>query len=169
MARPPAPPVSPAAPEPSWFDEPNEAAEPSQTPDETGVTWIDPDAPAVPAPTQTATGIAWLDSPAPETQEATATGQDEDPFGWDPAEERSTALDAPPVPQSLEALKEVEPWALPGGEVPTGGADAIADALDRIAARIRSGDLVVPGASAATTDEALLASVLAALLYRAHG
>ena len=47
--------------------------------------------------------------------------------------------------------------------------DDAADALERVAARIRSGDLFVPGALSATSDEAVLAAVLAALLQRARG
>ena len=47
--------------------------------------------------------------------------------------------------------------------------DDAADALERVAARIRSGDLFVPGALSAMSDEAVLAAVLAALLQRARG
>lgn len=162
-----------AAPESPWFDGPNEVSEASQPSSVAGVTWVNPDKPVVPAPPQAATGIAWLDSPAPESPAgatpAAAPDEDDDVFGWDPAEERGTSLDAPPTPQSLDALKELEPWALPGSEMPSTSADEVADVLDRIAGRIRSGDLIVPGASSATSDEALLACVLAALLQRARG
>jgi hypothetical protein len=93
----------------------------------------------------------------------------DDVFGWDPAEERGGALDATPAAVTLDALKELEPWALPGAEPSTATSDDVAAALERVAARIRSGDLFVPAASTATTDEAALASVLAALLQRARG
>jgi hypothetical protein len=134
-----------------------------------GAEWRNPDEPTGPAPTQAATGIAWLDSPEPPAAPAATSARDadDDPFGWDPAEERGTALDAPP-PSTLEALKEIEPWAVPGVEAPTTDED-VAAALERIASRIRSGDLLVPGAAGAASDEAVLAAVLAALLQRARG
>jgi hypothetical protein len=78
-------------------------------------------------------------------------------------------LDAPPASASLEALKELEPWALPGAEPSASTADDVAAALERVASRVRSGDLFVPGAMAATSEEAVLAAVLAALLQRARG
>jgi hypothetical protein len=62
----------------------------------------------------------------------------------------------------------MEPWALPGAPSAS-NADEVAGTLDRVAARIRSGDLFIPGASTAVSDEAVLAAVLAALLQRARG
>jgi hypothetical protein len=137
---------------------------------EVGIAWVNPDKPAVTPPAQAATGIEWLDSPSPEQGSAAAATppEEDDPFGWDPAEERPGALDTAPSSPSLEALKELEPWASPGEES-TSGSDEIAGTLERIAARIRSGDLFVPGTLAAASDEAVLAAVLAALLHRARG
>ncbi|MDQ4079216.1 MAG: hypothetical protein M3125_00515 [Gemmatimonadota bacterium] len=155
--------------EPAWLTaEPNEPVAESAA--DVGAAWRNPDEPTGPAPTQAATGIAWLDSPEPPPEPSTAVSRDadDDPFGWDPAEERGTALDAPRTPSSLDALKEIEPWALPGAEAPTTGED-VAATLERIADRIRSGDLLVPGATGPASDEALLAAVLAALLQRARG
>lgn len=169
--RPPAPAETPRAEARAWLSaEPNETTGVPAATADVGAEWRNPDEPAAPAPSQAATGIAWLDSPEPQpAPSATAAQEDaDDPFGWDPAEERGTALDAPPTPSSLDALKEVEPWAVPGAEAPTTGED-VAAALERIAARIRSGDLLVPGATGAASDEALLAAVLATLLQRAHG
>jgi hypothetical protein len=57
---------------------------------------------------------------------------------------------------------------MPGAEAPTTSED-VAAALERVAARIRSGDLLVAGTTAPASDEALLAAVLAALLQRARG
>lgn len=167
-SRPPAPAQQSRAEEPAWL-----AAEPNDRPlesaAEVGGEWRNPDEPLGPPPTQAATGIAWLDSPEPPPAPSTASHEDsDDPFGWDPAEERGTALDAPRTPSSLDALKEIEPWAVPGAEAPTTG-DDVAAALERVAARIRSGDLLVPGATGTDSDEALLAAVLAALLQRARG
>ena len=157
-----------------WLDTtPNEttSAAPLAEP---GIAWVNPDEPVVPAPPQAATGIEWLDSPATESPSSTTTSQPsaedvDDVFGWDPAEERGGALDAAPAAETLEALKELEPWALPGAEPAASTSDDVADALERVAARIRSGELFVPGTSTAATDEAALASVLAALLQRARG
>lgn len=150
--------------------EPNERASVPESTVDVGAEWRNPDEPTGSAPTQAATGIAWLDSPEPQPALATPTSgdADDDPFGWDPAAERATALDAPRTPSSLDALKELEPWAMPGAEPTTTGED-VAAALERIAARIRSGDLLVPGATTTASDEALLAAVLAALLQRASG
>ena len=164
---------APAA-EPAWREAvPNEmASEGGRAPAEhVGTEWVNPDVPAATAPAQAPTGIAWLDSPEPEAAKPPAqlpASDVDDVFGWDPAEERPGALDTAPVAATLEALKELEPWALPGGEVGASASEELAVALERVAARIRSGDLVVPGATT-VTDEAALACVLAALLQRAHG
>ena len=154
---------------PAWLDAaPNESGAASPV-SEVGIAWVNPDEPVVPPPPQAATGIEWLDSPSPEqTSSVAATQPEEDPFGWDPAEERPGALDTAPSSPSLDALKELEPWASPGEEA-TAGSDDAAGTLERIAARIRSGDLFVPGTLAAASDEAVLAAVLAALLHRARG
>ena len=162
------PSAAPAAPE--WLDaEPNDGVVPSAA-SEVGISWVNPDEPAVTPPPQAATGIEWLDSPSPDppSPAAAAPAEEDDPFGWDPAEERAGALDTAPTSPSLDALKELEPWASPGAETAS-GSDDFASALERIAARIRSGDLFVPGALAAPSDEAVLAAVLAALLQRARG
>lgn len=161
----PPPPSAPAWPEES----PNEstAAGPIT---EVGVAWVNPDEPAVAAPPQAPTGIEWLDSPVAETPPPAATTEEiDDVFGWDPAEDRPGALDTAPVSESLEALKELEPWAMPGAAPSASSAEDVAGALERIAARVRSGDLFVPGAMTAVSDEAVLAAVLAALLQRSRG
>lgn len=141
-----------------------------------GVTWIDPDAGPAAAPEQAATGIEWLDTPAPATpSEASATSRpaasapshDDDVFGWDPAEEAVASVNTAPSQESLDALKELEPWALGGVESPT--PRDVASVLERVAARVRSGDLIVPGAESLATDEAALAAVLAVLLQRNRG
>ncbi len=157
---------------PAWLDSaPNEtpASAPSS---DVGITWVNPDEPAVVPPAQAATGIEWLDTPAPEASAPTAararTDEEEDPFGWDPAEERAGALDTAPTSGSLDALKELEPWALPGAEPAASSSDDVASALERIAARVRSGELFVPTALSASSEEAVLAAVLAALLQRAR-
>jgi hypothetical protein len=159
---------------PAWLDDaPNESTPSVAATAEPVVEWVNPDQPAVIAPPQPATGIEWLDSPTAESGAApaaqTAEPDDDDVFGWDPAEERPGALDAPPASASLDALKELEPWALPGAEPSASSADDVAAALERVALRIRSGDLFVPGAMAAASEEAVLAAVLAALLQRARG
>jgi hypothetical protein len=160
---------------PAWLDDaPNESTRGAAPTPEPAVEWVNPDQPAVIAPPQPATGIEWLDSPTAESVAAPAArtaapDDDDDVFGWDPAEERAGALDAPPASASLEALKELEPWALPGAEPSASTADDVAAALERVASRVRSGDLFVPGAMAATSEEAVLAAVLAALLQRARG
>ena len=170
-AVPPAP-TPPTPADPAWFgEEPNEATAAAPMA-EVGVAWVNPDEPAVSAPPQEPTGIEWLDSPAPgtATPAPAATTEDvDDVFGWDPAEDRPGALDTAPVSESLEALKELEPWAMPGAASSASGAEDVADALQRIAARVRSGDLFVPGATLAASDEAVLAAVLAALLQRSRG
>lgn len=168
-----APSPPPADLAPAWLDAPpNEPVAPSPAA-EVGVAWVNPDEPAVVAPPQPATGIEWLDSPAPDTAASATPGEraeeDDDPFGWDPAEERIGALDTAPTPGSLESLKELEPWALPGSEPSASSPDDVANALERVAGRVRSGELFVPSASTAASEEAVLAAVLAALLQRARG
>lgn len=169
-AAPPPPPTG----APPWLDAaPNEAEGPRAPGTDMGVAWVNPDEPRATPPAQSVTGIEWLDSPAaegvaPSNPSKTSTEDVDDVFGWDPAEERGAVFDAAPA-RTLDALKELEPWALPGAEPSAATADDIAAALERVAARIRSGDLFVPGGSPAATDEAALASVLAALLQRARG
>ena len=158
---------------PAWLDAvPNEQSASPPAP-EVGIEWVNPDQPSVVAPPQAATGIEWLDSPAPADEPPAASRahatEDDDPFGWDPAEERAGALDTAPTGGSLEALKELEPWALPGSEPAASSSDDVASALERIAARVRSGELFVPSALTASSEEAVLAAVLAALLQRARG
>lgn len=156
---------------PTWLESsPNDA--PATLPQaQPTVEWIDPDQP-VAAPAQPPTGIEWLDSPAAEGGPAAiakpAKDDPDDVFGWDPAEERAGAFGAPPISDTLESLKELEPWAIPGSEAGS-TSDDVAAAIERIAGRIRSGDLHVPGAPPGTSDEAVLAAVLAALLQRARG
>ena len=168
-----APPVPAEPGAPAWLDaRPNETT--SEPAPEVGIGWVNPDKPPAAAPTQAATGIEWLDSPPTESPPPPAGSKPspedvDDVFGWDPAEERGGTLDGAPAAASLEALKELEPWALPGAEASSSTADDVAAALERVAARIRSGDLFLPPTSAATTDEAALASVLAALLQRSRG
>jgi hypothetical protein len=171
----PAVPTAPSAsaPEPSWFDEePNEASGAAADPREAGIQWVNPDEPSASPPSQAATGIDWLDAPSPAagapTSESPPSDDADDVFGWDPAEERAGALDAPRANVSLDTLKELEPWASPGAESAISNSEDLAAVLESVAARIRSGDLFVPGASTAT-DEAALASVLAALLQRGRG
>jgi hypothetical protein len=160
---------------PSWLDAPpNEPTAAPASVAEVGSRWVNPDEPPAVAPAQMATGIEWLDSPATEGTTPTTTSKPsaeelDDVFGWDPAEERGPALDAAPPSVTLDALKEIEPWALPGAEPSAMASDDVAAALERVAARIRSGHLFVPAALTPTTDEAMLASVLAALLQRARG
>jgi hypothetical protein len=160
---------------PEWLDAtPNEAPSAAAIGSDTNLEWVNPDEPTTVAPTQAATGIEWLDSPASEPAARSAGSSPsqedlDDAFGWDPAEERAGALNAPSAAATLDALKELEPWALPGAEPSVATSEDVAAALERVAARIRSGDLFVPGASATSADEAVLAAVLAALLQRARG
>jgi hypothetical protein len=159
---------------PAWLDAPpNEAAPTTSSDAVAGIAWVNPDEPAVTPPPQAATGIEWLDSPAPESgsspPSSSSAADVDDVFGWDPAEERAGALDRAPLSASLDALKELEPWALPGAEPSAASSDDVASTLERVAGRVRSGDLFVPGALGAASEEAVLAAVLAALLQRAHG
>ena len=159
---------------PAWLDSapPNDPAR--TIPEvEPAVEWINPDQPSGDAPPQPPTGIEWLDSPSAESAGPIATPKPvaddaDDVFGWDPAEERAGAFGSPSSGETLDALKELEPWAMPGSE-PSSASDDVAAAIERIAARIRSGDLYVPGAPPGASDEAMLAAVLAALLQRGRG
>jgi hypothetical protein len=159
---------------PSWLDAPpNESVPTTSTDAAVGIAWVNPDEPAVTPPPQAATGTEWLDSPVPENTasapSSTPAPDVDDVFGWDPAEERAGTLDTAPVSESLNALKELEPWALPGAEPSASSSEEVASTLERLAARVRSGDLFVPGALAAASEEAVLAAVLTALLQRARG
>jgi hypothetical protein len=92
----------------------------------------------------------------------------------------------PASSQSLEELKEAEPWAVsPAVEeseieepsieerfkqeraIPAPASHPVADALERIAARVRTGALDVPS-GAESSDAAALAAVLTALLRQSH-
>ncbi|MGI9075740.1 MAG: hypothetical protein ACR2G6_00245 [Gemmatimonadaceae bacterium] len=65
--------------------------------------------------------------------------------------------------RSLEEMKEREPWTMSPAKSYAPG-DAIGDALERVAKRIREGKIILPVDTTADTDEAALALALAALL-----
>ncbi len=67
------------------------------------------------------------------------------------------------TPAQLEALKELEPWALPSATPPDAGS-LVAEALERIARRIRSGELRMSSDAAANSDENALSAALQALV-----
>jgi hypothetical protein len=67
----------------------------------------------------------------------------------------------------LEALKEAEPWVMPGEAVVGAGErspNAVAAALERIAQRLRRGEIVLPPGAATASDEQALSAALAAIL-----
>nr|MDQ6888333.1 hypothetical protein [Gemmatimonadota bacterium] len=63
----------------------------------------------------------------------------------------------------LERTKELEPWLMPASPDETGSVDRIATALERVASRIRAGEVRVSSASEVESDESALAAALAAL------
>jgi len=68
------------------------------------------------------------------------------------------------TPRQLEALKELEPWAVPSAASEVSAKDRVAEALERIAGRIRTGDVNVPADANAATDENALSAALQALV-----
>ena len=66
------------------------------------------------------------------------------------------------TPAALEALKELEPWAL-APPVPANAVAAVADALERVARRIRNGEVRVRADFPVPTDEHALSAALQAL------
>jgi hypothetical protein len=71
------------------------------------------------------------------------------------------------APGTLDRLKETEPWAAPAPEPFDPDVRAtVATALERAAARVRAGDVVLPPNARATSDEGALALTLAAMLSR---
>ena len=143
--------------------------------------------------------LEWADDPSTTIAHAQAALEPEPEHDPEPAHAASPALAdiAPPwrsrltpaSSQSLEELKESEPWDLtpargqewiadvapahqqvaperPANKSSMASAPAghdVADALERIAARVRDGDIDVP-AGAELSDEAALSAVLTALL-----
>jgi hypothetical protein len=67
------------------------------------------------------------------------------------------------TPAALEALKELEPWPQ-SSAAPADSSRMVADALERVARRIRSGELRVPADAAAATEENALSAALQALV-----
>jgi hypothetical protein len=67
------------------------------------------------------------------------------------------------TPAALEALKELEPWPQ-SAATPADASRLVADALERVARRIRSGELRVPVDAAASTEENALSAALQALV-----
>jgi hypothetical protein len=83
------------------------------------------------------------------------------------SEFQMTERDEPESAARLEALKETEPWAIPSEPgVRTGGRlpDEVAAALERIAQRLRRGEIELPATAAAASDEQALSAALAAIL-----
>ena len=68
------------------------------------------------------------------------------------------------TPRQLESLKELEPWAVPSSAPQVPASDRVAEALERIARRIRAGDVDVPTDANAATDENALSAALQALV-----
>jgi hypothetical protein len=66
------------------------------------------------------------------------------------------------TPAALEALKELEPWAMSAMERPEIAA-AIAFELERVARRIRTGELRVRTDVAAPNEESALSAALQAI------
>jgi hypothetical protein len=102
-------------------------------------------------------------------------------FGFDGSPSRAGATPLPPAPgdrriggatsgdpEGLEQLKEMEPWVpgAPAGSLPdvVDLAEAVAAALDRVARRVRAGEVVVESSRTPATDEEALALALLALL-----
>ena len=70
----------------------------------------------------------------------------------------------PTASSELDDLKEIEPWAMPEGEASPGiPGDLVAAALERVAGRIRAGEVELPPDSTVPSDEAAVALALAAL------
>jgi hypothetical protein len=67
------------------------------------------------------------------------------------------------TPAALEALKELEPWPQ-SSAAPADSTRMVADALERVARRIRSGELRVPADAAGATEENALSAALQALV-----
>jgi len=130
--------------------------------------------------------LEWTDDPSttishaqaalePEPEHHQAQGRESAPMLADvspPWASRATPLSS----EALEELKESEPWDFTPSHgldvIPEGPQTAyassrneVADALARIAARVRSGELEVP-AAAEMNDEATLSAVLTALLRK---
>ncbi|MBC7791020.1 MAG: hypothetical protein H7Z74_13825 [Anaerolineae bacterium] len=120
----------------------------------------------------------WGEPASPEISENAATIEgdsdtiiDSNASGGRAAEGTTPApIEAQPIaevsagaPISLEEIKESEPWTMSPANVPDRG-NAIGDALERVAKRIREGEIILPPDTRAGSDEAALALALAALL-----
>jgi hypothetical protein len=101
---------------------------------------------------------------APQNPEAAREGSDTSLAGSPDEVARSRNLE---VPATLEELKELEPWSSPPTEPAMVEPQlAVAEALERIAARVRAGEIVLPAGLRAPSEEAALALALAAVLDR---
>ena len=77
----------------------------------------------------------------------------------------TTGAALPEPAADAETLKEVEPWAMAASEPLTEGIfDAVATALERVAARMRNGEVPLLAERPPASDEEALALTLAALL-----
>ena len=98
-------------------------------------------------------------------------GGPEAPYAVTLDEASTTTVDLQPEPEpsaeavtSLEEVKESEPWTMSAANPLANRGDAIGDALERIAKRIREGKIILPADATASNDEAALALALTALL-----
>lgn len=113
-------------------------------------------APAPAAPVMSYDSLQESDA-AREASDATHAGTPEE-------DARSADLE---IPATLEELKELEPWSSPPSEPAVVEPQlAVAEALERVAARVRSGEIVLPAGLRAPSEEAALALALAAVLDR---
>jgi hypothetical protein len=86
-----------------------------------------------------------------------------------PRASASVSADAPAMPPvvartpaALEAIKEMEPWAF-ATTLPASSTAAVAEALERVARRIRNGEVRVRADGSVPSDETALAAALQAL------
>jgi hypothetical protein len=90
------------------------------------------------------------------------------PRGGRSATPVSAAKAMPPAdvrtPRQLEALKELEPWAPPSAVPAADPQHLVAEALERVARRIRAGDVSLNDDANAATDENALSAALQALV-----
>lgn len=117
----------------------------------------------------------WADDPSTTIAHAQAAAEPEpeherlpDPLIADISPPWMSRL-TPASSQSLEELKESEPWSVTPAmgidavDLRASAGDEVAGALERIAARVRDGEIEVPTGSG-LSDEAALSAVLTALL-----
>jgi hypothetical protein len=121
---------------------------------------------ADPAPRLADSTPPWVGRPTPASSQSLEELKEAEPWAMTPAIEELSVVE-PAVAESSMEDESLEDRFTRERAIPEPPSHAVADVLERLAARVRAGSLDVPSGSG-SSDAAALAAVLTALLRQPH-